>query len=205
MHQIRFSYRFGVLGFVLGGLLLLAACTTNRAPQPAGPTETAPAATAGFNEADITFMQGMIGHHAQAIEMAKLAADRAAHPELEQLAVKIIADQSTEIDTMKRLLTQAGAKPPSEGMEGMGHGGMAMPGMMDDQQMSQLQSLQGERFDLRFLEMMTTHHQGAIKAAQQVLEKGENPQVADLARQIIKAQQAEIEQMAGWRQQWSAA
>jgi uncharacterized protein (DUF305 family) len=205
MRRISFSYRLSVLGFVLGGLLLLTGCTTNRAPQPASPTQTAPAATAGFNDADITFMQGMIGHHAQAIDMAKLAPDRAAHPELKQFADKIIADQSTEIDTMKRLLTQAGAEPPAEGMQGMGHGGMAMPGMMDPQQMSQLQSLQGEQFDLRFLEMMTMHHQGAIEAAQQVLDNGQNAQVADLARQIIKAQQAEIEQMAAWRQQWSAA
>lgn len=193
------------LALALGGFLMLAACAPDQATQLAGPTATAPPAGRAFNEADIAFIDGMIGHHAQAIEMAKLAADRAAHPQLKQFADKIIADQSTEIETMKRLLGEAGAKPPSEGMEGMGHGGMTMPGMMDHRQMSELQSLQGGQFDLRFLEMMTVHHQGAIEASQQVLEKGENPQVANLARQIIKAQQAEIEQMDTWRQRWSVA
>lgn len=197
MRKISFFYRLSLLGVALGGLLALAGCAGDRAAQPAGPT--------AFNEADIAFMQGMIGHHAQAIGMGELAAGRAAHSELKQFAERIIADQSTEIEAMQRLLGEAGAKPATEGMEGMARGHMMMPGMMSKQQMSQLQSLQGEQFDLRFLEMMTAHHQGAIQAAQQVLRQGENPQVADLARQIIKAQQAEIEQMAAWRQQWSSA
>lgn len=205
MRKIVFPYRLGLLGFALASLLMLVACAGDQVTQPAGPTAPAPAATAAFNEADIAFLQNMIWHHAQGVEMARLAADRATRPELEQFAGKIIADQSREIETMRRLLAEAGAKSPYEGMEGMPHGGRGMPGMMDEQQMSRMRNLQGEQFDLRFLEMMTVHHQGAIDAAQQVLQRDQNPQVTDLAQQIITAQQAEIEQMATWRQQWSAA
>ncbi len=80
---------------------------------------------------------------------------------------------------------------------------MAMTGMMDDQQMQDLESSDGQDFEVMFLDMMSAHHQGAIEAAEQVLGGGENPDVADLADEIIQAQQSEIEQMNTWKEQWS--
>lgn len=71
-----------------------------------------------------------------------------------------------------------------------------MPGMMTEQEMTALRSLTGAAFDRRWLQMMTSHHQGAIVMAQTELSQGVNPQAKQLATGIIAAQQAEIEQMA---------
>lgn len=175
-------------------MLVLSACGQD------APTES----SAAFNDADVKFLQSMIPHHAQAVEMAEMVADRTAHPdELGELADTIIATQQDEIDTMNALLADAGEEPvdPGAGHAMADMDGMA--GMMDPADMEELASLDGEAFDLRFIEMMTAHHQGAIQQAQDVLGSGENAEVADLAQEIIAAQQAEIAQMQDWQQEWS--
>ncbi|HZW45074.1 MAG TPA: DUF305 domain-containing protein [Dermatophilaceae bacterium] len=207
----RLTYHLNLPAFVVALAVLLAACggedaTNNQArPEQATPAEDASAqagADAGFNDADVTFLQGMIPHHEQATEMAQLVAERSDRQELIELADVIIAAQSTEIDQMMQLLSEAGAEPMSEGdMSGM-DGMDGMSGMMDDSEMTQLRDLEGEAFEQAFLDMMTRHHMGAIEMAQQELDEGENPQVIDLANQVIEAQQAEIEQMAAWQQEW---
>ncbi len=86
---------------------------------------------AAFNDADVTFAQNMIPHHKQAVQMADLAASRAADPEIKQLAGQIKAAQDPEIKTLTGWLTGWGrpVDPPQ------GHGGHAMPGMMSDAEM----------------------------------------------------------------------
>jgi len=187
------SLQLAVLASVV--VLTLAACGSDRSS----------AGSAAFDDADVEFLQGMVPHHSQAVAMAELVPDRTDRPELNELAETIISTQNEEIEQMNTLLSDAGAEPVEGGMDhgGMTEGGMTMSGMMDDQQMQDLESAEGQDFELMFLDMMTAHHQGAIEAAEQVLDAGENPEVADLAEQIIQAQQAEIEQMATWKEQWS--
>lgn len=157
-----------------------------------------------FNDADVEFLQGMVPHHSQAVEMAEMVAERSDRPELNQLADNIISSQNEEIDQMNTLLSDAGAEPAeSGGMGGMDHDGTSMSGVMSDEDMQELEGAEGEAFDLMFLDSMTAHHEGAIEAAEKVLDEGENPAVADLANQIIAAQRTEIEQMDGWKDQWS--
>jgi uncharacterized protein (DUF305 family) len=129
--------------------------------------------------------------------MARLVETRAAHEELRQLASRIAADQQREIGTMHGLLGQAGAAPSHEPMHTM------MPGM-SERAMADLSALSGQEFDLRFIEMMTAHHQGAIDMSQQVIQEGENPQVTNLAEHIIAAQASEIEQMNQWHRAWTS-
>lgn len=167
-------------------------------------TTSSETATASFSEADVTFLQSMIPHHDQANEMANLALGRTQRRELEEFARGIVDKQSAEIQQMRSLLEAAGEDP--DGMSGSGHEGMdmeQMPGMMSQDDVAALEELQGPEFDLAFLEMMTEHHQGAIEMAETALVEGENPQVQDLADRIIADQQAEIERMNQWQQEWA--
>lgn len=199
--------------------LLLAACNDagdsvgiSDGPSQADTTtaeEPGSDAADAFTDVDVTFLQGMIPHHAQAVEMAELVADRTAHPdELNALAEEIIAAQEDEIDEMNALLEAAGDEPVDAAMGGMNHsdmgsGEMAMSGMMSGEDMTALAEADGDTFDGQFLEMMIAHHEGAIEAAQQVLDQSDgSPEVADLAQRIIDAQEAEIAQMQGWQQDW---
>ena len=188
--------RFVLLAAALS--IVAAACGGGEDPAVDAPA-TAGGESASFNDADIEFLQQMIPHHEQATEMAELVGDRTERTELVEFAEKIISDQTGEIDQMRSLLEDAGAEEA-----GGGHAGMeGMAGQMDDSEMSELEGLNGDEFDLAFLEMMTRHHEGAIEMAQTVAADGENGEVAQLAADIIEAQQAEIEQMAGWQEEWA--
>lgn len=156
-----------------------------------------------FNGADATFAQQMIPHHEQAVAMAQLAQGRASSEEVLSLAEDIKAAQGPEIDTLQGWLEMWGEEVPSSGMEhgDMGHGsGGAMPGMMDEEQMSDLMAASGADWDQMFLAMMTEHHEGAIEMAEVEVDQGENPDAVALAKKIISDQQAEITQMRQLRQ-----
>jgi uncharacterized protein (DUF305 family) len=197
-----FPYRRAALLFSATLLaLVLPACAGT-----AGDTASdAGSPAAAFNQADVAFLQNMVPHHEQAVEMAELVEGRTDRAELLQLAESIVATQSAEIDQMNGLLAAAEEDPTiPEGMDhsGAGHGNSA-PGMMDDADMAEIEGLQGQAFDLAFLDLMSEHHQGAIDMADEVTTAGENPDVARLAAEVIQAQQAEIEQMAQWRAEWA--
>jgi len=148
------------------------------------------------NQADITFAQEMIPHHAQAIEMARLAPDRAQSPQVKDLASRIEQAQGPEIETMTGWLRTWNAQVPPTGAAGGDHAGMGTsPGMMDPQQMQQLRQATGAEFDMLFLQMMIEHHNGAITTARAELADGQYPPAKQLAQQIIDTQQAEIEEM----------
>ncbi|ROT33490.1 DUF305 domain-containing protein [Micromonospora sp. HM5-17] len=169
------------------------------ADQPAATATSAPAATADHNQADITFAQGMIPHHQQAVEMAELAESRASDPQVKDLAAKIKAAQQPEIDQMTTWLRDWGAATasPSTGGHDM-HGGApggGMSGMMSDQDMATLEKASGPEFDRTFLEMMIRHHQGAVQMATTELEQGQNPAAKNLAEKVKADQTAEIGQM----------
>lgn len=150
--------RFILPPFAVAVALLLTACG-------GGGDASAPRA---FNDADVTFLQNMLPHHSQAVEMAEQVGDRTSRPELLELADQVIATQSDEVEVMRGLLEQAGAEP----MEGMDD--MSMPGMMGEQEMAELEGLRDQQFDLAFLRMMTEHHQGAIEMAETELADGDN-------------------------------
>lgn len=194
----------------------LAGCASGTEPAPAGsgtPGSSSSATAQGeFNDADVTFAQGMIVHHRQAVEMAELAAERTENPQVLDLAARIGAAQEPEIATLTGWLQEWGAEVPAEGdMSGMGglggmdHSGMGgmegMGGMMTPEQMTALDQASGPGFDRMFLEMMVEHHRGAVEMAQTELDEGADPEALALAQQIIDTQQAEITEMESLLQQ----
>ncbi|MYW75394.1 MULTISPECIES: DUF305 domain-containing protein [Pseudonocardia] len=202
----------------LTAALVLSACggaepTGSAAPTAPAPTSSAApgaAISAEHNQADIAFAQGMIPHHQQAVEMSKLAADRAGSDDVRRLATEIEQAQGPEIAQMQAFLTTWGA-PASGGMPGMDQGGMSgmdhggmgqggmdhggMAGMMTPDQMRRLEHADGADFDRMFLEMMIAHHEGAVQMAQTELAAGANAEAKALAQQIVDAQQAEVGRM----------
>ncbi len=143
------------------------------------------------NEADITFVQGMLPHHEQAIHMAELAAKHANSPDVAKLASTIKSKQEEEIKTMEKLLHEWGAKRENEhGGHGGGH-----PGMLPEHQMKELEEARGVEFDKLFLRGMIEHHKGAIAMAEEAEHHGENKEVKKLAAEIRRGQEHEIEEM----------
>ena len=149
--------------------------------------------SAGFNDADVTFASHMIPHHQQAVEMAELAETRAASQQVKDLATQIKNAQGPEIQQMTAWLEAWGQPMPSD-MGGMDMGG-SMPGMMSEDEMSQLENATGAKFDRIFLTMMISHHEGAIEMANTEQADGKNQDAIDLAIQIEQAQTAEIATM----------
>lgn len=148
-----------------------------------------------FNDADVSFAQGMIPHHRQATEMAKLAESRSTDPAVLDLATKIIAAQQPEIDAMSGWLKSWDKEVPSDsgGMDGMDHGSSSdMPGMMSSDDMASLEAATGPAFDKAFLTMMIEHHQGAIEMATTEESGGKYSDAVKLAKKIQKDQAAEI-------------
>jgi uncharacterized protein (DUF305 family) len=189
--------------------LVLAACGQNDDPtaDPATEPTTEPTTEdAPANEADVEFVQGMIPHHEGAIEMSELVFDRTERPELIELAEEIIEVQDAEIDQLRSMLDRMGSDemPMNDmndmnDMDGMDHDAM---GMMDEQDMQELRGLEGEAFERRFLEGMIRHHEGAIDMAEQAKATGDDPEVAEVADDVIAAQEAEIDQMREWLVAW---
>jgi uncharacterized protein (DUF305 family) len=137
---------------------------------------------------DRAFVAAMIPHHESAVGMAQIAQQRGESGSVKQLANDIIRTQNAEIATMRRedaSLAKQGAIPGylgvPEDMRGMDH------------DISMLEK--ADPFDAAFLEMMIPHHEGAITMAKAVLAKGADPELKQLARQIITAQQHEIDEM----------
>jgi uncharacterized protein (DUF305 family) len=189
---------------VLG--LTLTACSSSATPAASGASVSATSGTAQpgvvFADADVTFLQQMYPHHAQAVEMAKLVDGRTTTPAVVQLATMIQGEQSPEMTTMTTLLSSFGKPASSSSMDMSGMSGMdsssaqGMPGMMSASDMSTLGGLTGTAFDQKWLTMMTAHHQGAITMATTELSAGTNPDAQKLATGIISAQKAEIATMA---------
>jgi uncharacterized protein (DUF305 family) len=148
------------------------------------------------NAQDVSFAQGMIPHHRQALEMARLAAGRASSAQVKDLAARIEKAQDPEITTMSGWLTAWDEKVPSSGasmdsMPGMDHGsGSGMAGMMDPKDMTMLEKASGKDFDTMFLTMMVEHHEGAVKMAGTEQAKGSYGPAKSMAGDIVKGQTA---------------
>jgi uncharacterized protein (DUF305 family) len=114
-----------------------------------------------YTGADIKFMQGMIGHHQQAIEMVALVTTHSRSEDLKKLALRIDLSQEDEIKMMQRWLADRGQQVPDRNAMHM-HGAMLMPGMLTADEMRQLSEANGDTFDRLFLEGMIKHHGGAL-------------------------------------------
>lgn len=160
-------------------------------------TAESPAASAvsaaGHNTDDVMFAQLMIPHHQQAVQLAGLVPDRSANPALLQLAARIAGQQQPEINAMKAMLAQW--EVDSSEMPHQGAHGMTMAGMVDEATMVRLEALKGAEFDSLWLTSMIGHHEGAIEMANVEIADGANVDMVGLARAIVAAQQAEINEM----------
>jgi uncharacterized protein (DUF305 family) len=157
-------------------------------------------ADAKFNATDVGFAQGMIPHHAQAIEMADLALTNTTNPDVLVLANQIKAAQSPEIEKLSGWLGDWGQTVPSTASGSMDHDmtgmdGMMMDGMMSQADMDRLETSTGTEFDRLWLELMIQHHEGAVKMSKSEVAGGKNPDAIALAQAIISSQQAEITTM----------
>ncbi|HEY0449042.1 DUF305 domain-containing protein [Actinophytocola sp.] len=206
-----------VLGVLLaaGGLV---ACTaekppppTNSAPvivpgKPGEPASTIPPGKAtpyqeeAPNDADVTFVQDMIVHHAQALEMTALVPDRAVRADVKGMASRIADTQQPEIDMLNRWLERYDKPVVVPGQHG-GHGGATqhadMPGMATDEQLATLRGAHGEVFDTLFLQLMVAHHKGALTMVEGVRKAGVNVRVQEIADDVAVTQTDEIHRMEG--------
>ena len=126
-------------------------------------SETAAAGLArpGASSADVRFMQGMIAHHAQAVEMTELLETRSTSAGMKKLGERIAVSQEDEMKMMREWLETRGADVPGEHAH-HAPGAPLMPGMLTPGEMSRLRAARGEAFDALFLEYMIKHHEGAL-------------------------------------------
>jgi uncharacterized protein (DUF305 family) len=206
-------WRSGLLSAtILGCLLSLSVYAQQADPAtpvvvqpgaPGQPTRTLPSATRAalpsHSQADTEFMQGMIMHHAQAVEMTTLIESHTQNKELRSLGARISRSQSDEIKFMKRWLTARGeptslAMPEMPGMDMSTHT-MLMPGMLTAKQMDALKKAKGEEFDRLFLTGMIQHHNGALIMVKDLFENagaGQDAELFNFATDVDSGQRAEI-------------
>jgi uncharacterized protein (DUF305 family) len=133
---------------------------------------------------DRAFLTDMIGHHAMAVDMAEMAREKATHDELRRVAEEIVRTQRAEIRRMRAWLRKW-------------YGTRRVDPEPDHQEMAQMEELEeatGSAFEIRFLALMSVHHAQAIERAGIAIERAKHPRVRKLARAIVNAQQAEIDQ-----------
>ncbi len=183
---------------------------------PGQPTRTLPPSTKGtlppLSTADVEFMQGMIMHHSQAVEMTALIPSHTDNKDLRLLGAKISSSQSDEIKFMQRWLEARGEPltmpmPDMSGMD-MSHQSMPlMPGMLSPQQMDALRKAKGLEFDRLFLAGMIQHHNGALIMVKDLFNTagaGQDATLFDFATDVDSGQRAEIRIMQSMLQKESS-
>jgi len=170
------------------------------APGAATRTVTAAAAASPrHTDADAKFMQGMIGHHAQALEMAALLPSRTTRDDMRLLAKRIEVSQADEIRMMETWLKDRSLEVPDPHAHHM-PGAPLMPGMLTPEDMARLTAARGAEFDRLFLELMIKHHEGALVMVKQLFDSAGAGQESDIfafASDVEADQAIEIRRMAG--------
>jgi uncharacterized protein (DUF305 family) len=170
---------------------------------PGAPSHVISAETAAdlskveFTGADIKFMQGMIGHHQQAIEMVALVGSHSRSEDLKKLALRIDLSQEDEIKMMQHWLADRGQQVPDRNAMHM-HGAMLMPGMLTADEMRQLSEANGADFDRLFLEGMIKHHGGALTMVQELFGTpgaAQESEIFAFASDVEADQRMEIDRM----------
>jgi uncharacterized protein (DUF305 family) len=171
---------------------------------PGAPSRKLPPSTTGQvpqrSQADVEFMQGMIMHHSQAVEMTALIPSHTENKEVQLLGERISLSQSDEMKFMKRWLVARGepvsmAMPGMPGMDRSGSPMQAMPGMLTATQMEALRQARGADFDRLFLTGMIQHHGGALVMTKQLFDTpgaGQDAELFDFATDVDNSQRAEI-------------
>jgi len=184
------------------GLMTLSACTTSVKMGYTGSdsSESGEKSTSNYSQQDIMFAQMMIPHHEQALEMSVVALATSRNDDVLDLAQRIFDGQGPEIELMHSWI-DSGARDG-----GMSHempdgtmmgddimGGGVMEGMVSDEVLAELSTLESPEFDRLFLELMIGHHEGAL-AMVQMIEGSDSAEARALAQEITAAQEAEIAQ-----------
>jgi uncharacterized protein (DUF305 family) len=197
----------------LASLFSLQVCAQQSSPTtpvvvqpgaPGNPTRTLPptmrATLPPASPADIQFMQGMIMHHAQAVEMTALIDSHTENKDLRTLGARISRSQSDEIEFMKRWLVSRG-QPISQAMTHMAHMDSShepmalMPGMLTPKQMEALRKARGDEFNHLFLTGMIQHHDGALIMVKDLFDTagaGQDAELFNFATDVDSGQRAEI-------------
>jgi len=152
-----------------------------------------------FTPADVRFMQGMIGHHAQAIEMVALLPERTRRDDMRLLAKRIEVSQADEIQMMQRWLEGRGQQVPGPHAH-HAPGVPLMPGMLTAEEMSRLAGASGAAFDRLFLELMIKHHEGALTMVEELYSvpaAGQESEIHAFASDVVADQKMEIDRMRG--------
>ena len=218
--SVRFIAIAGIVFCTTVGVAQLAAQTSMPAStivQPGAPgtsnkSLSKDAANAGEalrapSKPDVEFMQGMIMHHNQAVEMTELLKTRTKDPAIMEIGKKIDVSQTDEMRWMKQWLTDRGLPISDNSMAGMDMTGTnanmemsmpMMPGMLTAAQMETLRKADGPAFDHLFLTGMIQHHSGALQMVKDLFANpgaGQDPQLFDFASDVDNTQQAEIDIM----------
>ena len=147
--------------------------------------------------ADIKFMQGMIGHHSQAVEMVSLLKTRSASDNMRMLGQRIEVSQLDEIKMMEHWLAARGQEVPGPHAMHM-HGATLMPGMLTEEEMAHLAEAKGAEFDRLFLEGMIKHHGGALSMVDALFATpgaGQEVEIFSFASDVDADQRMEIDRM----------
>lgn len=213
------AWRFSALALVcVGGIApaLVDAQQTNKGPAvvqpgaPGEPTKALPADTHAtlppISRADVEFMQGMIMHHSQAVEMTALIPSHTQNKQVRAIGAKISSSQADEIRMMQRWLAARGqatsmempgapGMPDMPGMDMHGNSMALMPGMLTPEQMDALRKARGEEFDRLFLSGMIQHHGGALVMVKDLFHSpgtGQDAEIFNFATDVDNTQRAEI-------------
>lgn len=157
-----------------------------------GGDKEAPIENGTGNKVDAMFVTGMIPHHQGAIDMAELAETKSSRPEIKELSAAILESQQAEIDKMTKLKAEL---PQNVGT------------MMSEDQINAMSDETDELsdaddFDKAFIVAMVPHHEGAVTMARRLQVGGKNEELREMSKGIVAAQQAEIETMRAWYEDW---
>ncbi len=202
--QLNCAYKTGIAGFVL----LLASQAYAQVPiiQPGAPgqpsrqlsvEEASDLASLTFSEGDVKFMQGMISHHAQALEMSELVEQRTNREAMELMSQRIALSQEDEIEMMQDWLRERDLMVPEVGAHNMESHAM-MPGMATAEEMAELEAASGPEFDALFLQLMIKHHKGALTMVEELLDQRGSAQDSVLfafTSDVTADQASEIDRM----------
>ena len=165
--------------------------------KPINPAQATDLSKVQYTEADVKFMQGMIGHHAQAVEMVALLKERTNWEDMRKLGLRIEVSQEDEIKMMQTWLKVRGQALPDPHAHHMG--GALMPGMLTMDEMAKLGAAKGAEFDRLFLEGMIKHHGGAITMVEELFATpgaGQDGDIYAFASDVVADQRMEIDRMA---------
>ncbi len=200
-------YRHALCGVILFSLATIGMAQDAPIIQPGAPgkparqlkaEEAIEIANTSHSPDDVQFMQDMIPHHSQAMEMAELVADRTNRPELVDVAGRINVSQRDEIDFMRQWLRSRGERVPSPTAYDAMHTDHRMAGMATPRQLEELAQSEGTDFDRMFLQLMITHHEGAVTMVEELLDQpgsAYDPVLFEFTTDVTNDQSTEVERM----------